>query len=229
MCPVTDAAVVTGAAGPLGAAVVAEFRDRGLAVVAMGRPSERLDALAKDDDGVHAVAVDLASRAAVQAAFAEVDALPVTPVALVAVAGGFAPGALANLDEDGLDVMWRTNVASTLWTAQAMAPRLRRGGAIVTVGSRVAVTGTGPVAYGASKAAVVRLTELLADELRGKGIRVNAVLPSTIDTPANRQWMAPEQVARSVAPAAIAKVIAFLCGPDAAPVSGAVIPVYGDA
>jgi NAD(P)-dependent dehydrogenase (short-subunit alcohol dehydrogenase family) len=99
----------------------------------------------------------------------------------------------------------------------------------VTVGSRSAVSGAAPVAYGASKAAVVRATEVLADELRPQRIRVNCVLPSVIDTPANRAWMSPELAARAVAPAAIAKVVAFLAGPDSAPVSGARVPVYGDA
>jgi len=78
-------------------------------------------------------------------------------------------------------------------------------------------------------AAVVRLAQILSDELRPQHIRVNAVLPSVIDTPANRSWMSPDLAARAVAPVAIAKVIAFLCGPDAAPISGAAIPVYGDA
>jgi NAD(P)-dependent dehydrogenase (short-subunit alcohol dehydrogenase family) len=155
----------------------------------------------------------------------------VTPSALVALAGGFTPGKLADVDEKSLDELWRSNFSSVLWAAQAVAPRLaaRGGGAIVTVGSKTAVRGSAPVAHATSKAAVVRLTELLAEELRGDRIRVNAVLPSTIDTPANRSWMSPEQVARAVAPEAIAKVIAFLCGPDAAPISGAAIPVYGDA
>jgi NAD(P)-dependent dehydrogenase (short-subunit alcohol dehydrogenase family) len=75
---------------------------------------------------------------------------------------------------------------------------------------------------------VVRATELLADELRPPGIRVNCVLPSVIDMPANRAWMPDALAARAVAPAAIAKVIAFLIGPDAAPTSGARVPVYGD-
>jgi NAD(P)-dependent dehydrogenase (short-subunit alcohol dehydrogenase family) len=99
----------------------------------------------------------------------------------------------------------------------------------VNVGSKTAVQGPGPVAHATSKAAVVRLTQLLADELRPQRIRVNAVLPSVIDTPANRSWMSEDLAARAVAPAAIAKVIAFLCSPDAAPISGAAIPVYGDA
>jgi NAD(P)-dependent dehydrogenase (short-subunit alcohol dehydrogenase family) len=225
-----DAVIVTGAAGALGQVVVAEFRAAGRPVVALDRPGERLDALGAQD-GVHAVPVDLADRAAVQAAFAEVDALPVTADALVALAGGFTPGKLADLDEEQLDGLWRANFGSALWTAQAAAPRLaaRGGGAIVTVGSRTAVSGGAPVAHATSKAAVVRLTALLADELRADRIRVNAVLPSTIDTPANRAWMSPQQVERAVAPEAIAKVIAFLCGPDAAPISGAAIPVYGDA
>ena len=110
-----------------------------------------------------------------------------------------------------------------------MATRFAPGGSIVMVGSKTAVTGPAPVVHATSKAAVVRLVEILADELRPQHIRVNAVLPSVIDTPANRSWMSEDLAARAVAPAAIAKVIAFLCGPDAAPISGAAIPVYGDA
>jgi NAD(P)-dependent dehydrogenase (short-subunit alcohol dehydrogenase family) len=222
--------IVTGAAGALGHAVVEVFRAVGRPVVALDRPGERLDALGAQDE-VHAVPVDLADRGAVHTAFAQIDALPVTPDALVALAGGFVPGTLAEVDEKQLDGLWRTNFGSVVWTAQAVAPRLaaRGGGAIVTVGSRTAVTGAAPVAHATSKAAVVRLTALLADELRADRIRVNAVLPSAIDTPANREWMTPKQIERAVAPAAIAKVIAFLVGPDAAPISGAAIPVYGDA
>lgn len=225
-----DAVIVTGAAGALGAAVVAEFRRLGRAVVALDRPGERLDALGAQD-GVHAVAADLADRAAVHAAFDAVDALPFAPDALVGLAGGFTPGSLADVDEEALDSLWRSNLGSALWTAQAAAPRFaaRGGGAIVAVGSRTAVQGAAPVAHATSKAAVVRLTALLAEELRGQRIRVNAVLPSVIDTPANRAWMPDGLASRAVAPAAIAKVIAFLCSPDAAPISGAAIPVYGDA
>lgn len=222
-----DAVIVTGAAGALGHAVVAEFRSRGREVVALDRAGERLDALG-GQDGVHAVAADLSSRAAVREAF---DAIPVACDALVGLAGGFTPGSLADVDEEVLDSLWRSNFGSALWTAQAAAPLFaaRGGGAIVTVGSKTAVQGPAPVAHATSKAAVVRLTELLAEELRGQRIRVNAVLPSVIDTPANRSWMSEELAARAVAPAAIAKVIAFLCGPDAEPISGALVPVYGDA
>jgi NAD(P)-dependent dehydrogenase (short-subunit alcohol dehydrogenase family) len=225
-----NAVIVTGAAGALGHAVVAEFRAAGRPVVALDRPGTRLDALG-EQDGVHHVAVDLSRRAAVHAAFAEIDALPVAPDALVGLAGGFTPGRLAEIDEENLDSLWRSNFGSALWTAQAAAPRFaeRGGGSIVNVGSRTAVSGPAPVAHATSKAAVVRLTTLLADELRADRIRVNAVLPSTIDTPANRTWMSAKQIERAVAPEAIAKVIAFLCGPDAAPINGAAIPVYGDA
>lgn len=226
----TSAVLVTGAAGALGHAVVDEFLEAGRAVVALDRPGERLDSLGTRD-GVHPVAVDLASRAAVHAAFDAVDALGLDPGALVCLAGGFTPGTLQAVDEEMLDGLWRSNFSSTLWCTQAAAPRFaaRGGGAIVTVGSKTAVVGAAPVVHAAGKAAVVRLTSLLADELRGDGIRVNAVLPSVIDTPANRTWMSADLAARAVAPAAIAKVIAFLCGPDSGPVSGAALPVYGDA
>lgn len=223
-----DAAIVTGAAGALGHAVVDEFLAGGRAVVALDRPSPALDALGERAD-VHAIPVDLAARDAVQAAFTQVDALPVTPDALVGLAGGFTPGNLADTTEDILTSLFSSNFGSALWTAQAAAPRFTAGGAIVLVGSKTAVAGPAPVAHATSKAAVVRLVGILADELRPRHIRVNAVLPSVIDTPANRSWMSADLAARAVAPAAIAKVIAFLCGPDAAPISGAAIPVYGDA
>jgi NAD(P)-dependent dehydrogenase (short-subunit alcohol dehydrogenase family) len=221
--------VITGAAGALGHAVVAEFRGAGQEVVALDRAGERLERLG-EERGVHAVAADLADRDSVVKAWLDIDEIGV-PSALVTLAGGFRPSSLADLTEELWDEMWRSNVASVLWSAQQAAPRLAAagGGAIVTVGSKTAVSGAAPVAHATSKAAVVRITELLADELRPQGIRVNCVLPSVIDTPANREWMSPELAARAVAPAAIARVIAFLAGPDSAPTSGARVPVYGDA
>ena len=221
--------VVTGAAGAVGGAVVAEFRAAGAEVVAVDLPGERLDAMGREP-GVHAVGGELSSRAEVDEVWQRIDAVG-TPDALVALAGGFRPSSLADLTEEIWDQMISSNVASVLWCAQAAASRMAAagGGAIVTVGSKTAVGGPAPVAHATSKAAVVRLTELLAEELRPQRIRVNAVLPSVIDTPANRTWMSEDLAARAVAPEAIAKVIAFLAGPDAAPVSGARVPVYGEA
>jgi NAD(P)-dependent dehydrogenase (short-subunit alcohol dehydrogenase family) len=218
---------VTGAAGALGRAVLDELRDR--TVVALDRPGDRLDEVGALP-GVHAVPVELAERASVEQAWSAVDGIGV-PAALIALAGGFVPGSLAELDERVLDGLWRSNTLSVLWACQAAAPRMAGagGGAIVTVGSKTAVTGQAPLAHAMSKSAVVRASELLADELRPQGIRVNCVLPSVIDTPANRSWMPDDLAARAVAPSAIAKVIAFLIGPDAGPISGARIPVYGDA
>jgi NAD(P)-dependent dehydrogenase (short-subunit alcohol dehydrogenase family) len=224
----TQNVVVTGAAGALGRAVLAQLRETGWTVFAFDRPGPALEEVGAQD-GVHAIAVDLTDRAAVREAWQKADTIG-TPTALVAVAGGYTAGTLAELDEATLGGMWDSNVVSLLWSCQEAAPRLESagGGAIVAIGSKTAVTGSAPVAYGTTKAAVVRITELLADELRPQGIRVNCVLPSVIDTPANRTWM-PQSVAdRAVAPAAIAKVIAFLIGPDAAPISGARVPVYGD-
>jgi NAD(P)-dependent dehydrogenase (short-subunit alcohol dehydrogenase family) len=206
---------------------VDEFLGQGRAIVALDRPSPALNALGEREN-VYAIPVDLASRAAVQEAFAQVDELPVTPDALVGLAGGFTPGKLADTTEEILDSLFTSNFGSALWTAQAVATRFAAG-AIVLVGSKTAVTGPAPVAHATSKAAVVRLAQILADELRPQHIRVNAVLPSVIDTAANRSWMPADLAARAVAPSAIAKVIAFLCSPDAAPISGAAIPVFGDA
>jgi NAD(P)-dependent dehydrogenase (short-subunit alcohol dehydrogenase family) len=217
--------VVTGAAGALGRAVLAEFLGGGAEVIALDRAGEPLDEVG-GIEGVHPVPVDLSSAGAVSSAWEAVDGIG-RPDTLVALAGAFRPGKLAELTEDDFTLMWQSNVASLLWCAREAAARFGDGGAIVAVGSKTAVGGPAPVAHATSKAAVVRITELLADELRPQGMRVNAVLPSVIDTPANRTWMSPDLAARAVSPAAIAKVIAFLASADAAPVSGALVPVYG--
>ncbi len=221
--------VVTGGAGALGRAVVTALREDGAGVVVVDRPGEALDRLGREP-GVHAVAGELSSREQVRAVFEQVDGVGV-PSGLVALAGGFRPSSLADLTEELWEEMLASNVASALWCCQQAARRMAAagGGAIVTVGSKTAVGGAAPVAHATSKAAVVRLTELLAEELRPQRIRVNAVLPSVIDTPANRTWMSADLAARAVRPEAIARVVLFLLGPDAAPVSGARVPVYGDA
>lgn len=226
------AVVVTGAAGALGHAVVAEFSQRGDTVVALDVAGEALDGMAELASGasVHPVAADLADRAAVDAAWKQADAFgPVR--ALVALAGGFSAAKLADLDEAALEDMVQRNFSSALWCCRAAAQRMTEtgGGSIVTVGSRTAVAGTGPVAHATSKAAVVRLSEVLAEDLKRSGVRVNTVLPSVIDTPANRSWMSSDLAERAVPPEAIARVIAFLCSDDAWPISGARIPVYGQA
>jgi NAD(P)-dependent dehydrogenase (short-subunit alcohol dehydrogenase family) len=220
--------VIGGAAGALGRAVVAEFRARKARVAALDLENA-LDTL-PEDAAVHPIPVDLADADAVARAWSTVDRLGL-PSALVTVAGGFEGGGLDSIEPAALDAMIRINLATVLWSAKAAASRMRTagGGSIVTIGSRTGVTGGGPLAYAAAKAAVVRLTEVLADELRPDRIRVNTVLPSVIDTPANRSWMPSALVSRAVPPAAIAKVIAFLCSPDAWPINGAAIPVYGDA
>ncbi len=224
--------VVTGAAGAVGRAVVAEFSRRGDTVVALDLAGEALDRVTDlaSEGPVHPVAADLADRAAVDAAWKQADAFgPVR--ALVALAGGFSGTKLADLDETALDSMMQSNFASALWCCQAAAQRMTEsgGGAIVTVGARTAVAGSGPVAHATSKAAVVRLSEVLAEDLKRSGVRVNTVLPSVIDTPQNRSWMSADLTERAVAPEAIARVITFLCSDDAAPISGARIPVYGQA
>jgi NAD(P)-dependent dehydrogenase (short-subunit alcohol dehydrogenase family) len=179
-------------------------------------------------DKVHAVAADLAERTDVIRAWKDVDEVGV-PTGLVALAGGFTPGKLAALDEETFNGLWGGNVSTLLWGAQQAAERMAPGGSIVTVGSKTAVGGPAPVGHAASKAAVIRITELLAEELRPAGIRVNSVLPSVLDTPGNRSWMSTDLAAKAVSTEAVAKVIAFLLGPDSAPISGARIPVYGDA
>lgn len=219
---VTELAVVTGARGALGRAVVTVLRTQGWTVAAFDRSPADFG-----DDGVHPIQVDLTDRDSVHEAWSLVDSLGLA-TAVVNVAGGWAPGDIGTVDPANLAAQIELNLATTLWSCQAAAARLTAaGGSIVNVGSRSALTGTDPIAYSLSKSAVVRLTGLLAEQFKDSRVRVNAVLPALMDTPANRANMPASALVKAVPTDAIAKVIAFLCGPDGWPVNGAIIPVYG--
>jgi NAD(P)-dependent dehydrogenase (short-subunit alcohol dehydrogenase family) len=225
--------LVAGGTGGLGRAVSLAFLAEGARVVVTHRKPEEFDAL-RADAGARASSldgrrVDVTDPAAVRAAVAEIAAARGGIDVLVNAVGGYAGGQpLWEADEADLERMWSQNVRAGWVLARAVAPHmLERGrGAIVNVASRSAVEhSAGQGAYAASKAAALAMTDSLAADLKGRGVRVNSVLPSIIDTPANRRAMPKANFASWPKPEEIARVILFLCSDDAALVHGAAIPV----
>lgn len=223
--------VVTGAAGALGRAVVDEFGQRGVPLVAVVHSAEAAARLSRAHPSALDVEVaDLADPDAVAALWQRLDARDGSPSFLVNAVGGYRGGRLVDSAPDDYRHLLGLNLDTAWWSSREAARRMQDagGGSIVNVAARPAVEGgSGSAAYAVSKAAVVKLTQVLAAEMKPAGVRVNAILPAVIDTPDNRAVMPPDRIARAVPPDAIAKVIAFLCGPDAWPISGAIIPVYG--
>jgi NAD(P)-dependent dehydrogenase (short-subunit alcohol dehydrogenase family) len=223
-------AIVCGATGPLGRAVVAAFVARGDRVVAVARSADRLHALEKAVPGVRAEVAELANFDEVEAFWQRIDQVEATPKYLVNAIGGFRSGSAIETDPEDYRFLLDTHLGATWWSCRAAGRRMRdaRGASIVNVAARSAlVGGAGTAAYAVAKAAVVRLTQVMADELKDARVQVNAVLPALIETPANRASFPPERMARAVAPEAIARVITFLCSDDSLPITGAAIPVYG--
>lgn len=220
--------VVTGAFGALGRAVCAQCIAEGAHVVAVDRSdSNRAEADARRLD---IGGVDLTDAAqcgdAVEKAVAKFGRID----GLVNVAGGFTWQAIADGKPDDWQAMYDINVRTALVTTQAVLPQLKQGGAgrIVNIGAHAATRGShGMGPYTASKSAVMRFTESLADELKDQGVNVNAVLPSIIDTAQNRKDMPDAEHERWVTPEALADVIVFLLGPGARAMTGALIPVTG--
>lgn len=221
---IADVALVCGGSGALGRAVVDAFLARGDRVVSADlRPESGSEA-----DGVRAEPLDLTDPDAVEELWQRLEADGELPRWVVNAAGGFRAGTVAATEPATYRFLTRLNLDATWWSCRSAARRLTEGAAIVNVAARPALAGgAGSAAYAVSKAAVLRTTQVLAEELRERRVRVNAILPSVLDTEANRAAILGERMTEAVAPAQVAAVIAFLCSDEAAPISGAAIPVYG--
>jgi NAD(P)-dependent dehydrogenase (short-subunit alcohol dehydrogenase family) len=229
-------AIVTGGTGVLGAAVVRALAEAGARLELPHRRAGELEPLRTGlppGTAMGGALVDLTDEAALTGYYRRVAEAHGGVDILVNVAGGFAGG--KPVHESGWAV-WQQQLDINLKTAviscAAAVPHMiaRGGGAIVNVGSRAATQPSANMAaYAAAKRAVAQLTEALAAELRGHGITANLVLPSVIDTPANRASMPKANFSAWVQPAEIAAVVRFLVGPEARGISGASIPVYGKA
>ncbi|MEH6757223.1 MAG: SDR family NAD(P)-dependent oxidoreductase [Parasphingorhabdus sp.] len=217
--------IVTGAAGILGQAVVKELSAAGYSVAAVDLASEIADA----GQGLSKTGVDLTRADAVRTAFEAIVLEAGSLSGLVNVAGGFIWETIADGSLDSWDRMYAMNVQTAVNGCAAALPYLRKdGGAIVNIAANGAVRAdTGMAAYAASKSGVMRLTEALAKEELHNGIRVNAVMPSIIDTPANRKDMPDAKFSDWVSTKSLADVIGFLLSDKANAVTGACLPVTG--
>jgi len=224
--------VVTGGTGALGLAVVgALLRDGAEVHVPYRHPAEAERFPLRIEPRLRLSGpIDLASEAEVARFYAGLPAL----WSSIHLAGGFAAGAIADTDRAALLRQLETNFISCHLCCRAAVAAMRAGGGgrIVNVAARPALEPrqcAGMSAYAAAKAAVAALTQALGEELAPDGILVNAVAPSILDTPANRAAMPNARHYRWPKPSELAAVLAFLVSDDAILISGAAIPVYGQA
>jgi NAD(P)-dependent dehydrogenase (short-subunit alcohol dehydrogenase family) len=219
--------LVTGAAGVLGQAVIATLVARGEAVVAV----DLAPMIPSAGQRLSVGGIDLADATAGAALIAQLTGTSGAGslTGLVNVAGGFLWETVSEGGWASWERMYRINVQTAFEATRLALPALRTSrGAIVNVSAAAtARAGAGMGAYAAAKSAVSRLTEALAAEELANGVRVNAVMPSVIDTPANRRDMPDADPSRWVSPSEIAEVVAFLLSPAASGVTGALVPVVG--
>jgi len=226
-------ALITGGTGGLGAAVTQAFLDSGWRVVVPLYAEAERERVAPHERLVLEAAdlFDPASAAGVATLAAGAADAPLG--AVVNLVGGFATGGrVHDMPIGDFEAQLRVNLRPTYLVCQAAIPHLQvaGGGAIVCVSSRAALQPfSGAAGYVVAKGAVLSLVDVLATEYRDDNIRANAILPSVIDTPANRRDMPDADFDRWVKPAEIAEVVRFLCEDGSSALSGAHIPVYGRA
>lgn len=223
--------LVTGGTGGLGTAVTAAFLDAGWRTVVPVRDPDRTTRLPA---GTVTAPADLTDPDGVARAVATAAGDAAAPLrAVVNLVGGYAAGGLVHeTPVDEFERMLRLNLRPTYLVTAAALPHLIEagGGAVVCVSSRAAVAPfAGAAGYATAKAAVLAFAASVAVEYRRSGVRCNTVLPSVIDTPANRAAQPRADHSRWVPPAQIAAVVRFLASDESAPTSGAAVPVYGQA
>jgi len=220
--------LITGAAGNLGRAVASAFAAEGASLILMDHAEEHLrSAYGAEGSGRRFALADLRDAQSVARAFPAGTRIDI----LCNIAGGFRMGQpVHETSDDTWDLMLGLNAKSVVNCARAVVPGMLAagGGKIVNVAALAGLSGKANMgAYIASNSAVIRLTETMSAELRDKGINVNCILPSTIDTPQNRKDMPKADPKRWVVPEALAEVVLFLCSDAARAIHGAAIPVNG--
>jgi NAD(P)-dependent dehydrogenase (short-subunit alcohol dehydrogenase family) len=229
-------ALIAGGTGGLGRAVSQAFLAAGAKVIVTYRNKQEFDQLKKiagaGASNLVGSDIDVTDEAAVQKFISTIAKENSRLDFMVNTVGAYAGG--VKLWETGPDIFnqqLKLNLISGYILSRAVVPLMlkQRSGAIVNVASKSAVDhAAGAAAYAASKAAAVAMMDSLAADLRGSGVRVNSILPSIIDTQANRKAMPGAEFAKWPKPEDIARVILFLCSDDARVIHGAAIPVYGD-
>lgn len=232
-------AVVTGATGALGKVVTKELLERGMLIVSSFKnpvpQKELLEFLGPLSSGLTSVEADVTIEKDVDNVFRKAIDLHGRVDVLLNVVGGYKGGSeIQSTSSDEWDTMMNVNLKSAFLCSRAALPHMIRQnyGRIVNVSARPAVEKRFRVksgAYAVSKAGVAVLTETIAEEVRKYDINVNAIMPSTIDTPDNRKNMPQADFTKWVAPEDIAKVILCLISDDSRITSGALVPVYGKA
>lgn len=228
-------ALVAGGTGGLGRAVSLALLDEGATVIVTYRAQEEFDALvqaaAANGSRLEGERVDVTDETEVRRLIEGVLAQHHRLDALVNTVGGYAGGSkLWDVDAGVLDRMLALNLRSGYALSRvAVPPMLKQGqGSIVNVAAKAAFDHpAGAAAYAASKAAVLAMMGSLAAEVTGTGVRVNSIVPSIIDTPANRKMMRTADFSKWPKPEEIARVVLFLCSDESRVVHGASIPVYG--
>ena len=222
--------VVTGATGGLGGAVVHAFLSEGARVWGILGPSSPSRIA---DPNFATVAADLTAPAEADAAVRKVIEASGKIDVLLHLTGGFAGGKpVAETDDAIWNRMLSLNLHTAIYMARAVLPHMLEAGKgrIVAIGSRTGVEpAAGLSAYGVSKAALIALMRTIAAEVRNSGVTANIVLPSVIDTPANRAASPAADFSKWVQPESIARLLLFLASGAAADINGTVIPIYGQA
>jgi len=225
-------ALISGASGNLGQALVRKFLAEGFAVTGTLVPNDPVP-VSIGHKAFETVEIDLLDERATDAMVKDISEKKGSVQAAVLTVGGFAMGSIGETDSADILRQYRLNFETAYHLARPLFKQMIKQGSgrIFLVGSRPGLdmkNSVGMTAYGLSKSLIFRLAELMNEEARGANVVTSVVIPSTIDTPANRRSMPDADFSRWVTPDAIANAVYFYCTPEAAILREPVIKVYGD-